>query len=91
MKKIELELLSLLKNRAVDGVILASLENDWENIEHYLAYGPILLCNEYEENAPIPIICYDEFEAGYKAVKHLISKGHKRLAFVLIPLIVKHN
>ncbi|HDR8432729.1 NTD biosynthesis operon regulator NtdR [Bacillus cereus] len=80
-KKIELELLSLLKNRAVDGVILASLENDWENIEHYLAYGPILLCNEYEENAPIPIICYDEFEAGYKAVKHLISKGHKKIGF----------
>ncbi|MDR4363497.1 NTD biosynthesis operon regulator NtdR, partial [Bacillus anthracis] len=78
-KKIELELLSLLKNKAVDGVILASLENSWENIEHYLAYGPIILCNEYEENAPIPIICYDEFEAGYKAVKHLISKGYKKI------------
>ncbi|PGV35906.1 NTD biosynthesis operon regulator NtdR [Bacillus anthracis] len=80
-KKIELELLSLLKNKAVDGVILASLENSWENIEHYLAYGPIILCNEYEENAPIPIICYDEFEAGYKAVKHLISNGHKKIGF----------
>ncbi|PEY27829.1 NTD biosynthesis operon regulator NtdR [Bacillus cereus] len=80
-KKVELELLSLLENKAVGGVILASLENNWENIEHYLAHGPILLCNEYEENASIPIICYDEFEAGYKAVKHLINKGHIKIGF----------
>lgn len=80
-KKIELELLALLENKAVDGVILASLENKWKDVECYLAHGPILLCNEYEETAPIPIICYDEYEAGYKAVKHLISKGYEKIGF----------
>ncbi|TYR81245.1 LacI family DNA-binding transcriptional regulator [Priestia megaterium] len=80
-KKNELEMMSLLKNKEIDGVILGALENEWPTIEPYLAYGPILLCNEYHENASIPIICYDEFEAGYKAVKHLIEKGHQKIGF----------
>ncbi|MBM7702220.1 LacI family DNA-binding transcriptional regulator [Metabacillus iocasae] len=80
-KEIELETINLLKNKEIDGVILCSLENEWSTLEPYLAYGPILLCNEYHESAPIPIICYDEFKATYIAVKHLIQRGHTNIGF----------
>lgn len=80
-KKIELKVLDLLKKKEIDGVILCSLENKWGLIEPYLKEGPILLCNEYHDSAPIPIIGYDEFDASYKAVKYLIEKGHRKIGF----------
>ncbi|MDM5452214.1 LacI family DNA-binding transcriptional regulator [Peribacillus simplex] len=79
--KNELDIMERLKNREVDGVILGTLENEWNLIKPYLTYGPILLCNEYHYSAPIPIIGYDELEATYKAVDHLIKKGHKKIGF----------
>ncbi|AMM94431.1 LacI family DNA-binding transcriptional regulator [Peribacillus simplex] len=79
--KNELDIMERLKNREVDGVILGALENEWNLIKPYLTYGPILLCNEYHYSAPIPIIGYDELEATYKAVDHLIKKGHKKIGF----------
>ncbi|MEW9500920.1 LacI family DNA-binding transcriptional regulator [Jeotgalibacillus marinus] len=80
-KQNELKVMNLLRNNEIDGVILGTLENEWTVIEPHLKYGPILLCNEYHEKASLPIICYDEFEAGYKAVRHLIEKGHKKIGF----------
>jgi LacI family transcriptional regulator, repressor for deo operon, udp, cdd, tsx, nupC, and nupG len=80
-KKTELELMDLLKNKEVDGIILCSLENDWLLIQPFLKYGPIVLCNEYHNTASIPVICYDEFVAAYMAVNHLIEKGHKKIGF----------
>jgi DNA-binding LacI/PurR family transcriptional regulator len=78
---IELELLELLKHKEVDGVILGALENNWCKIEPFLKYGPILLCNEYHHSANIPIIGYNEFEATYKAIVHLIEMGHNKIGF----------
>ncbi|MGE7608139.1 LacI family DNA-binding transcriptional regulator [Peribacillus frigoritolerans] len=79
--KNEWDVMEKLKNREVDGVILGALENEWNVIKPYLKYGPILLCNEYHHSASIPIIGYDEFEATYKAVNHLIEKGHRKIGF----------
>ncbi|WP_078410959.1 LacI family DNA-binding transcriptional regulator [Priestia abyssalis] len=80
-KDIEIETLQLLTCREVDGVILTSLENKWEDVEVFLSYGPVILCNEYEENAPIPIFCYDEYGAAYKAVSYLIQQNHEKIGF----------
>ncbi|MGD6817747.1 LacI family DNA-binding transcriptional regulator [Metabacillus sp. 113a] len=77
----ELTYLNLLKTRQVDGVILTSAENDWGIIEEYLDYGPVVLCNEFEEKANVPMIFMDQKEAGYKATKHLIEQGHRKIAY----------
>lgn len=77
----ELKYLNLLKTKQVDGVILASLENDWSKIEPYMEYGPIVLCNEFEENAKVPMIRLDQAFGGYIATKHLIEQGHKHIAY----------
>ncbi|MBS2968273.1 LacI family DNA-binding transcriptional regulator [Metabacillus sp. KIGAM252] len=79
--KKELTYLNLLKTKQVDGVILTSAENDWSVIEEYLDYGPIVLCNEFEERANVPMVFMDQKEAGYKATKHLIEMGHRKIAY----------
>ncbi|MBV6715219.1 LacI family DNA-binding transcriptional regulator [Paenibacillus chitinolyticus] len=80
-KENELELMKLLQNREVDGIILGALENMWDDIAPYLKRGPILMCNEFHETAPVPILCYNEFESGYTAVRHLIERGYRDIGF----------
>lgn len=80
-KKKELAYLNLLKTRQVDGVIMTSMANSWEIIQPFLDYGPIILCNEYEDQATVPMIYIDQYEAGYLATKHLIDQGHEKIAY----------
>ncbi|MCA0971241.1 LacI family transcriptional regulator [Halobacillus litoralis] len=80
-KETELGHLELLKTKQVDGIILASLENEWEDIAEYLAYGPLIMCNEFDESAEIPIIKLDQIHGGYIATKHLLRLGHTKLAY----------
>ena len=77
----ELYFLNLLKNRQVDGIIMASIENDWENIEPYTQYGPILLCNEYLSHSNVPTVRLDQTKGTYIGIKHLLDKGHKKIGY----------
>ncbi|MGX1981355.1 LacI family transcriptional regulator [Thermolongibacillus altinsuensis] len=77
----ELNYMNLLKTKQVDGVILASLQNDWEKIEPFLDYGPIVLCNEFEDRANVPTVKLDQVYGGYIATKHLIEQGHTKIAY----------
>ncbi|MBM7650813.1 LacI family DNA-binding transcriptional regulator [Neobacillus cucumis] len=79
-KQKELDFLELLRTKQVDGLILTSYENDWKQIEPYSAFGPMVLCNEYERNSNVPIIRMDQFEASYIGTRHLIEQGHERIA-----------
>ncbi len=77
----ELEHLELLKKKQVDGVILASLQNTWKEIEPYTKFGPVITCNEYDKEAEMPMISCDQQYGGYLAVRHLIEQGHTRIAY----------
>jgi len=79
--KKELDYLNLLKTKQVDGVILTTLLNDWRQIEPFLDYGPIVLCNEFEERANIPTVHMNQEYGGYVATTHLIEDGHSRIAY----------
>jgi LacI family transcriptional regulator, repressor for deo operon, udp, cdd, tsx, nupC, and nupG len=79
--ELELNYLNLLKTKQVDGVILASIQNDWKTIESYLKYGPIVLCNDFDENAKVPMVRLDQEYGGYMAARHLIEAGHQRIAY----------
>ncbi|MCM3717471.1 LacI family DNA-binding transcriptional regulator [Fictibacillus phosphorivorans] len=80
-KQQERNFLELLKTKQVDGLILTSIENDWSEIEPYLAYGPIVMCNEYNDTAQVPIVFLDQIKGGYIGTKHLIEKGYTKLGF----------
>lgn len=77
----ELNYMNLLKTKQVDGVILASIQNDWEVLEPFLDYGPIVLCNEFDEQANVPSVMLDQVHGGYIATKHLLEQGHRRIAY----------
>lgn len=80
-KKKELDYLNLLKTRQVDGIILSSIQNDWNIIEPFLEYGPIVLCNEFEEAAEVPSVRLDQTYGGYISTKHLLELGHRSIAY----------
>ncbi|MCQ6525373.1 LacI family transcriptional regulator, partial [Bacillus paranthracis] len=66
----EMEYLHLLSTTLVDGSILCSLENPWEDVDPYLQHGPIVLSNEYIEEANIPTEKFDHAQGAYIAAKH---------------------
>ena len=80
-KEKELEYFQLLKSKQVDGIIMASVENSWEVIEPYTKYGPIIYCNEYDPDATVTRVRLDQVEGGYIGTKHLLDKGHRKIAY----------
>lgn len=80
-KEKEIAFLNLLKTKQVDGIIMTSIENDWEIIESYNEYGSILLCNDYVNKAVVPMIRLDQKKGAYLGVKHLIERGHQKIAY----------
>ncbi|WP_411343153.1 LacI family DNA-binding transcriptional regulator [Paenibacillus sp. WLX1005] len=77
----ELSYLDLLKNKQADGIIMASIENEWSEIEPYTQYGPIVLCNEYVNQNDVPTIRADQYEGTYAAMRHLIDRGHRKIMY----------
>ncbi|PLT27737.1 LacI family DNA-binding transcriptional regulator [Peribacillus deserti] len=77
----ELNFLSLLKTKQVDGLILTSSENDWEIITEFTQYGPIVLCNEYSQVVNVPAVRMNNTEAAYRATRHLIEQGCRKIAY----------
>ncbi|WHY73298.1 LacI family DNA-binding transcriptional regulator [Fictibacillus enclensis] len=77
----EINYLELLKTKQVDGLILTSIENEWSSIEPYMNYGPIMLCNEYNDQAQVPTVYLDQIEGGYIGTRHLIEQGHTQIAY----------
>jgi LacI family repressor for deo operon, udp, cdd, tsx, nupC, and nupG len=73
--------LNLLKTGQVDGMIFASFRSDWTIIKDYLGEGPIVLCNEFDAEAGVPVVCIDHHYGAYIATKHLLVQGHRRIAY----------
>jgi LacI family transcriptional regulator len=90
-KEKELAFLNLLKTKQVDGIIMTSIENDWDTIESYREYGSILLCNDYVNQSEVPMIRLDQTKGAYLGVKHLIEKGHKKIAYCTGGLFDEHG
>lgn len=80
-KQRELVYLDWLKTKQIGGIILASTENSWEDIEGYMDYGPVMFCNEYPVNTEAPIVCLDQFKGGYIGTRYLLEKGYRNIAY----------
>ncbi|MGD7006862.1 LacI family DNA-binding transcriptional regulator [Metabacillus sp. 84] len=80
-QKTEMKFFNLVKSKQVDGIILTSLENPWESIQDYASYGPVVMCNEYDHASKTPNVRLDQVYGGYIGTRHLIEKGHKKIAF----------
>lgn len=77
----ELSYIDLLRTKQVDGIIICSMLNKWEDLEPALIYGPIVFCNEFDESIEAPGVRFNQSQGAYLAVRHLIQQGHERMIF----------
>jgi len=73
---------NILKQRLADGLISLDPTVDIELLRDVAKNYPIIQSCEFSEELDIPYVTIDNFTAGYKAVKHLISIGRKKIALV---------
>jgi len=71
-----------LKERNVDGVIIAGRIND-EWIRYIKGREiPLVLIDYVPENLRVPCVLIDNVEGGYEAVRYLLRLGHRRIGFL---------
>lgn len=79
--KAELNLLELLRQKVLSGIVMCSIEGNIKLIESYQNYGPIVLCNERAVNSTLLQVYTDQGKATFEGTKFLINQGYKRIAY----------
>lgn len=74
--------LDLLRNRMADGVISMDPAVDLAHIRQLGDEYPVIQCCEYSEADETPYVSIDNQTAAYKAVKHLLTMGHRKVAII---------
>lgn len=79
----EKESFNVLREKMVDGVIYMSnsLESDIEDIIEAMKV-PTVLVGTIDSNKSYPSVGIDSYAASYDAVKYLIDKGNKTIAYI---------
>jgi LacI family transcriptional regulator len=79
----ELELLQLMNGRKVDGIIIAPVGHKSIHIEQVQKSGtPVVVVDRFFPKTTIPYISTDNYSGAFKAVDHIISMGHTRIACI---------
>ncbi len=77
----EAELIKLLLQRKVDGLILAPVGLDATHLNHLQQEGiPVVLIDRSLPEVSFPVVASDNFQGAYEAVTYLIRHGHTRIA-----------
>jgi len=76
----------LLRQKGVDGLILASAEVNEEHIDELLIQRyPVVLVARGVSRMDVPSVTVDDFEGGYVATRYLLDLGHRRIALLSGP------
>jgi len=79
----ENELLQLLWERKVDGIIIAPVGYHYQNILALKNRGiPVMVIDRHFPGIALPFIASDNYTGAYSAVEYMISQGHKRIACI---------
>lgn len=77
------ELINVLINRQVDGLILVPVENSENSIRNLQkAEIPFVLIDRDIPNLLSNCVALDNYKAAYDSTMYLINNGHKRIAFL---------
>ncbi|MEH7356643.1 LacI family DNA-binding transcriptional regulator [Neobacillus drentensis] len=79
----EIEYLSMLKNKLLDGIIITSRTNNWESIIPYTNYGSVVSC-EYTNHPEIGCSYIDRYASYLDAFQYIKDKGHSKVAFTTV-------
>lgn len=74
----ELEYLSMLQKKQVDGIIVCSHSSSWEEMKAFAEYGPIVAC-EYVKD--VPCVYTDHYEAFLAGMRYLRECGHRDIGY----------
>jgi len=88
--------LNLLKQKSVDGFIIASANYNDKNVYDLIKqnYPLVLLGREIdgiEKKSMVDVIVSNDFSGGYQAARHLIELGHRKIDAILGPKEIKVN
>ena len=79
----ELDSLRMLSSGVVDGFVIASTVDDYQQIAGVLpAHFPVVLIDRTVANAPVDVVTTDNSSAIYEGVSALIAHGHRRIGFM---------
>lgn len=80
----ESAILSVMKQRNVDGILCISGQAEKGGIEKFTRSNnlPVVLVDRELENQPVSTVVMDNVYGGQLAVDYLFSLGHRRIAFV---------
>ncbi len=78
------EYLRLLSARQIDGLIIAPARAHSERLVRMSEAGvPIVLIDRDATGVKAPLVCVDNEDGAYQAVKYLIQLGHRRIGILM--------
>ena len=81
-KDLELQRVSMLMERNVDGIIVLSSTLDDSELESLSKTLPVVVTGRSDLNHSLPTIGYDNLGGGTLAIQHLADLGHKKVAII---------
>ena len=81
----ERDLLGMLVSRRVDGILLASAQQDFVENSLPRPHPPIVCFDRHPRGFKGSVVVIDNVKAGYQATRHLLEVGHQRIATVAGP------
>lgn len=77
----EIAAMELLRMQHADGLVLCSIENDWDKVLSYAQYGALAVCNEYNDDESVSMVFARQHDGFFGATRYLIGRGYKRIAY----------
>lgn len=84
----EYRLLRALLSRRVDGILLASAAPNLADYPPLMRHTPLVCFDRHPVGVAVRKVIVDNVSAAYKAARHLIELGHRRIGIVTGPLNV---
>ncbi|MGF7035139.1 DNA-binding LacI/PurR family transcriptional regulator [Paenibacillus mucilaginosus] len=78
----EVGMLERLRMKGLDGVIVCSRALEWERLEPYAAFGPLVVC-ERPGSKQVSAVYIDHYRCFREAMDYLHRRGHRRIGFSL--------
>lgn len=77
-KEKELEAFERLRSKQLDGLVLVIRLNEWDVLESYAKYGPIVTWQRVEDRN-IQSVFMNQYDGYMLALEHLYEKGHRKI------------
>ncbi|WP_217593185.1 LacI family DNA-binding transcriptional regulator [Cohnella sp. GbtcB17] len=77
------KLVKLMRERAMDGVLICLPEHDFKTIEELTEQNfPVVIVGSNSQANRVNSVDVDNYEISYKNTRHLLGLGHRRIAFI---------